>query len=274
MPDPTSETPEARDPARPGGRGVQSIEIGTRLLEALVARGAPMMLKELAAAAGIAPAQAHPYLVSFRRLAMIEQEEAAGRYRIGPFALDLGITRMRTFDPMQLAAEAMAELSRRTGLTALLSVWGAFGPTVVLVHEGIDQVHMTTRVGTVYSLTGTATGRAFAAWLPAEASRPSIRSRLPRGFEGRFVGVAQPLREEEIATIRATGIATVDHPPVPGINAIAAPVFDHLGQVLAVAALVGDARVLGMSPTSAFALALIGATRRLSADLGWAADRG
>ncbi|WP_108257875.1 helix-turn-helix domain-containing protein [Mangrovicoccus ximenensis] len=132
------------------GRGVQSIEIGAQLLEALAERAAPMMLKELAAAAGVAPAQAHPYLVSYRQMGMVEQT-ASGRYRLGPFALDLAIMRMRTIDPMQLASQAVIALSLETGLTGLLSVWGAFGPTIVLVHEGTDQVHMNTKVGTVYN---------------------------------------------------------------------------------------------------------------------------
>ena len=44
---------------KPDGRGVQSIEVGARLLNALVTEGEPMMLKDLAKQAGIAPAQAH-----------------------------------------------------------------------------------------------------------------------------------------------------------------------------------------------------------------------
>ncbi len=48
-------------------RGVQSIEVGGRLLQALVDADAPMMLKDIASRAKIAPAQAHAYLVSFRK---------------------------------------------------------------------------------------------------------------------------------------------------------------------------------------------------------------
>ncbi|MBB3139872.1 IclR family transcriptional regulator [Halomonas organivorans] len=250
------------------GRGVQSIETGSQLLEVLITRGEPMMLKELAAAAGIAPAQAHPYLVSLRNLGMVEQNRA-GRYQMGPFALDLAVTRMRSVDPMQLAGEAVVDLSLETGLTALLSVWGAFGPTVVVVHEGEDQIHMNTKVGTVYSVTGTATGRTFAAYLPPEQTQPSMRSNLPKFFLEHCVGTPQPYDDKDIAQIRETRISAVPNPPVPGINAIASPVFDHLGQILAVITLVADARILDKSPTSAFAHTLVEATRSLSAELGY-----
>lgn len=250
-------------------RGVQSIEIGTQLLEALVTCSKPMMLKELAAVAGISPAQAHPYLVSFRNIGMVEQNGSAGRYQLGPFALDIAITRMRTVDPMQLAQQAVVELSIETGLTALLSVWGAFGPTVVAVHEGEDQIHMNTKVGTVYSVTGTATGRVFAAYLPPQLTHPTMRSKLPKSFLERCVGTPQPYDEKDIAMIQEEGISSVKYPPVPGINAIASPVFDHLGQILAVVTLVGDARILPKTSTSALARNLTESTRRLSAELGY-----
>eukprot|EP01035_Chromulina_nebulosa_P004810 gene4810-6551_t len=148
------------------GRGVQSIEVGARLLSVLVTEGEPMMLKDLAKQAGIAPAQAHAYLVSFRKQGLIEQEAQAGRYRLGPFALELGITRMRSFDPLRMATEGAVNLATRTGMTVAVVVWGSFGPTVIQVHEGGDQVNMNTRAGTVYSLSGTASGRVFASFMP------------------------------------------------------------------------------------------------------------
>ncbi|MDD9733827.1 hypothetical protein PVW46_28315 [Mameliella sp. AT18] len=55
----------------------------------------PMMLKYLAQVAGFAPAQAHAYLVSYRKIGLIEQDEETGHYRLGRYALDLGVTRQR-----------------------------------------------------------------------------------------------------------------------------------------------------------------------------------
>ena len=251
------------------GRGVQSIEIGWKLLDALIERGEPSMLKDLAGDTGIAAAQAHPYLVSFRKLGLVEKGDSTGRYQIGPFALDLAITRTRTFDPMRRSAELVANLTRATGLTTLVSVWGAFGPTVVQVHEGVDQIHMNTKVGTVYSLTGTATGRVFAAYLSPDLIRPFLKATLPKTITERSVGVAQPLPDRDLATIREDGIASVERPPVPGINAIAAPVFDHLGQIFVVVTLVGDARVLSKASDTGFAQALRATTQTFSSELGY-----
>ena len=73
------------------GRGVQSVEVGARILRALVELGAPAMLRDVATKAAVAPAQAHAYLVSFRNAGLVEQDPSTGRYLLGPFALQLGL---------------------------------------------------------------------------------------------------------------------------------------------------------------------------------------
>ena len=72
-------------------RGIQSIEVGGQLLRALAHQGRPMALKDLAAAAGMAAAKAHPCLVSFGKIGLVEQVRASDRCGLGPLALQLGL---------------------------------------------------------------------------------------------------------------------------------------------------------------------------------------
>lgn len=51
--------------------GIQSVEVGHALLEALARARGPLMLRDLAAAAGMRAAKAHRYLVSFQRLGLV-----------------------------------------------------------------------------------------------------------------------------------------------------------------------------------------------------------
>ena len=62
-------------------RGIQSIEVGGRLLLALAHHGQPLALKDLAAAAEMTAGKAHPYLVSFIKLGLVERETEGGRDR-------------------------------------------------------------------------------------------------------------------------------------------------------------------------------------------------
>ena len=68
-------------------RGIQSIEVGGRLLAVLVDAAKPLTLRDLAQKAGMTSAKAHPYLVSFGKLGLVEQDAVTGRYGLGPFAL-------------------------------------------------------------------------------------------------------------------------------------------------------------------------------------------
>jgi DNA-binding IclR family transcriptional regulator len=252
------------------GRGVQSVEVGARLLNALVEGGEPMMLRDLARRAELTPAQAHAYLVSFRGSRLVEQDGHAGLYSLGPFALQLGITRSRSFDPVKMASAAVIDLVARTGLTAALSVWGSFGPTVILLEEGVDHFHINSRAGTVYSVSGTATGRTFAAFMPEALVRETIKAELAEGRATRRVGRPVPFAmiRSELARIRAAGLGTIDPPTVPGVNAVAAPVLDSSGQMHMAIALIGPDAIIGDPTTSSFAVALREVTRGLAARLG------
>ena len=64
----------------------------------MVAAGRPLMLRDIAAGAGITPAQAHAYLVSYRKVNVVEQIDGSGLYQLGRFALQLGLARMRSID--------------------------------------------------------------------------------------------------------------------------------------------------------------------------------
>ena len=90
-------------------RGIQSIEVGGQLLNALVKSGTPMMLKDLASEAGMPPAKAHPYLVSFAKLGLIEQNPATARYELGPLALELGLDVRRDRHHILLVARSLTD---------------------------------------------------------------------------------------------------------------------------------------------------------------------
>ena len=84
-------------------QGIQSIEIGLRLLKAIAAYGRPIKLRDLAANTGVSSAKAHRYLVSLLRTGLVRQDKQDSRYALGDFALELGLVALRSLDPVQLA---------------------------------------------------------------------------------------------------------------------------------------------------------------------------
>lgn len=250
-------------------RGVQSIELGARLLSALAEEAEPMMLKDLANVAGFASAQAHAYLVSYRKIGLVDQDQETGKYMLGPFAIEIGMARMRSADPMKLARETVVELSRETMLNVALVVWGTFGPTIVQVQESGSQLNMNTRPGAVYSMSGTASGALFSAFLPEQIVKEAVRMEKGEGPASKRVGRHRFMSKKELDGIRERGFAAVEDPPVPGISAYAAPVFDYAGQMVLAITIIGQDHDLEDRAESEFIPALLAATRRLSYELGY-----
>jgi DNA-binding IclR family transcriptional regulator len=242
--------------ARPQ-RGIQSVEVGGRLLLALVHAGRSMALKDLAQAADMAPAKAHPYLVSFGKLGLIVQDEASGRYGLGPLAMQLGLISLQQSDPVRLATARLPALAQAVGHTVALAVWGSRGATIVRTEEGPLPVHVNMRHGTVMSLRGTASGRLFAAWLPKARildSDPQAR------FDAAF--------ERELEAIRVAGVADAVDAAIPGVSALAAPVFDASGHMVLSLTAIGPGASFDVRQDGAPATALKACAAHLSRQLG------
>jgi DNA-binding IclR family transcriptional regulator len=246
--------------AERGSRGIQSVEVGGQLLLALAHHGRPMALKDLAREARMPPAKAHPYLVSFGKLGLVEQEPASGRYGLGPLALQLGLISLQQYDPVRLATALIDEVAQATGHTVAIAVWGNRGPTIVRVAEPPSPVHVSMRHGTVMSLTGTASGWLFAAHRPrAEvlAVLEAERNSPGADFEAR------------LAEVRERGIARAVDLSMPGVSAMAAPVFDGgRAMVLSITA-IGATASFDARWEGSVASALRRVAGDLSRRLGW-----
>ena len=267
-------------PARESdSRGIQSIEVGGRLLLALAHHGQPLALKDLAAAADMTAGKAHPYLVSFIKLGLVERETEGGRYGLGPLALQMGLIGLQQYDPVRLATDCIDELARATGHTVAIAVWGHRGPTLVRIAEAPSPVHVSMRHGTVMSIPDTASGRLFAAFGPAQAVREALDNEARLAPAGAGARHARPRTggrfglgaafDREIARVRADGVAGIEGVALPGLSALAAPVFDARGQLVLSLTAIGPSATFDASVDGAVARALKPAALQLSTRLGW-----
>ncbi len=255
---------------RGGQQGIQSIEVGAKLLGVLVEHGAAMMLRDLAAAAGMAPAKAHRYLVSFIRTGMAERLPGSGQYDLGPFALRLGLASLSRVDAVRVAAPVLAELRDEVGETTALAVWGNHGATVVRWEEAQRPVTVNLRTGGVLPLLTSATGRIFAAFLPAAQTRSLVAKELtaaarnPQATGPRSHKQAQTL----FAEIRRRRMSRVHGDLIPGVAALSVPVFDSSARLSLVITALGHAGHFDSRWSGPVACALRAAASRLSQRLG------
>ncbi len=213
---------------RKAQQGIQSIEVGARILQALTQASRPQMLKDLAAAAAMPAAKAHRYLVSFARMGLVEQQTGTGLYDLGSFALELGLGALARLEPVTVAAPALAELREETGQTVALAVWANHGPTIVRWLGADTPVSASLRVGAVMPLTRSATGGAFLGFLPTQTTYPWVKKELADHARQGLTPATREEVDQLAAHIRRRGFARTSE-FIPGIAGMAAPVFDHTG---------------------------------------------
>ncbi len=252
-------------------RGIQSIEIGGRLLTALVEEGGPMSLGDLARKAGMPSAKAHPYLVSFGSFGLIEQDPLTGRYELGPFALQLGLISLHLLDPVRIAIPMITQLAAEIDQTIGLSVLGNQGPTIIYIAESSYPIHVNMRTGTVMSIQSTATGRVFAAFLPPRQVERMIEQEKRNGIATAFgaPGLKASALETLLSEVRKRGMARVQGEPIPGINAICAPVFEHTGAIRLGITAIGPAGSFDASWSGEIARRVLDCARDVSRRLGY-----
>ncbi len=203
---------------------------------------------------------------------------AHGRYMV-PYAYDLGPVSLREVKAALPSCEAIAKAMDALplvsesvgGFTVGLSVWGNHGPTMVGWHGGENVAQQQLRAGLVMSITRTATGIAFAAFMPPEVTNVFLQEDL------RLFRIADEDEQEQrrafdstVAAARASGLArAVDLEPSPLFGAVAnafsAPVYDAQGDMICALSMAADASLLPPDPDGPAPQALLRAAKDLTA---------
>lgn len=251
-------------------QGIQSIEVGFRLLDVMASANRPMMLRDIAKGAGMPAAKAHRYMVSFMRIGLVEQESASGRYDLGAYALKLGLSSLGRLDPVRFAGPILEELCEEIQETVALAVWGTFGATIVRIVDAGGPVTVTLRAGTVLPLYNSATGRAFSAFSRSPFMKKMLDEELKNAAEQSKTAVTTVRRqlEKQLTEIRNRGLSRATGSLTPGINGFSAPVFDHTGQMVAAITSLGTVGEFNVEWDSPAARSMIKAAAELTQRLG------
>ena len=230
--------PAANGPA--GRKGIQSVEIGMRVLEVVAqARGA-LPLKDISHAAGLSASQAHRYLASLMRAGMVVQDGTSGHYDLGSSALRLGLSALGRIDAVQLASEALRRLAERRDVAATISVWGEQGPVLIRWYRSSKLIVAGMAIGAVFPMLTSATGLVFLAHLPPQATRAQLKAELRRYSTADRRQELQRL-PETITAARRDGHVRLEGHYLPGIWATAAPVLDSYGDPILVVSFIDSA---------------------------------
>ena len=221
------------------GNAVRSVDRAAALLLALGDSQGEAGVTELARRLGLHKSTASRLLATLQKRGLVEQDDETGKYRLGLVVIRLAERAERTLDLRGIAMPELERLARLTHETTGLGILDGDTLLTVAQADGPNLIAVGDWTGRSTPLHCVASGKVL---LAAVAEREVLRI-VRRGlvsYTERTITELEPLLEE-LARIRRRGYATALGEFEMGLNAVAAPVHDARGNVIAAVDIWGPA---------------------------------
>ncbi|MGA6100565.1 IclR family transcriptional regulator [Psychrobacter pocilloporae] len=245
--------------------GIQSLEIGLSILDVLIDRHEPMMLKDIAEAMQMHPAKSHRYLVSLIRKNYARKLDD-GRYGLGDRVnalAALGHTELSQNNLLARLTQVANEIKDTLNCGVQIAKWFSEGPIIIQSVEPDSPISIITRIGSRMPLTTSATGQLFASYQPDAVIQPLVTAEWQSSNAAADMTEKWQNFAQLQAKIRTQGYATVTGDMLMGINAITLPVIlPHFANSAANLSASSDKTASEALPLE-YAITIIGTTEQL-----------
>ena len=216
-----------------GWHAIKVLDRAIALLRVLASAppGTDMHLMELAEQAGLPPSTTHRLLTALEKHGLVQQDPVTRDYRLGGQLLSLGLRVREGLSLRREAEPVMRQLAAQTGEDVYLCVRRDNESLLIDVVPGTQAVRLTERLGERMPLHRGAASRVLLAHLDPLLIEAYIRQTWDLQSEQGRAEARRLMRE--LAAIRERGYATSTGEYAPDSAALAAPVRDFSGAVVA-----------------------------------------
>ena len=247
--------------------GTSTLDLALRMVEFLAGQSRPVALGDIAGEFAASKATVYRHLVTLQRYGFVRQDPDTGRYEAGVKLMVLGEAIRGRFDIVASSRPALMGLRDRTGQAVTLCALIDDEVVVLELVQGRSVIEFATRPGTRLAFHASAHGRIWLAFGPMRLLQETLAKPLPAWTPHTLTDPAA-LRTD-VARARGRGWATAPDQVLTGVNTLAAPVFDHRGQLVASIAIVGSTQFIEPDPSASQLKDVTDCARSLSHDLGW-----
>jgi DNA-binding IclR family transcriptional regulator len=255
----------APEPERRPAALIQSVDRAISVLELLAEHGRAG-ITEIAEELGVHKSTASRLVSVLENRGLVEQLGDRGKYALGFGIARLAAAGTRRLDLTTLSQPICEELAGQLGETvnvavlhdrAAVTVSQGFGPSALAVQNGVGQRA---------PLHATSSGRVLLAHVN-EAGRDALLDKPLRRFTP-YTVTSRAALADELDRVRRDGYATSFEQLELGLHAVAVPVFDSRGEVVAAVSASGPAFRLTRHRAEEIVPDLAGAAAELTAQLG------
>lgn len=251
----------------PNDYNVRAVERALQILNCFDDEHPERGISDIAQAVGLHKATAHRIVTTLVNYGFLERVADEQKYRLGLELPNLGYKVIRRMDLRREAHPFMKQLVEEWDETCDLSIFDQGKIFYIEVIRGNRALNISAAVGQRMAAHATASGKLFLAYLPKDELDSFLNHPL-EVFTGHTITSPDKLRAD-LENIRSQGYA-VDHEEFEsGVCAVAAPIFNRRGDVIA--AIGGPSPLSRMTPEriTKIAEAFMGAGKAISQRMGY-----
>lgn len=225
-------------------------------------------LSALAREAGLSKATAYRLLSSLEKLDFVELDPVTKKYRLGFKLLDLGNRILERLKLREVALPYMEKLRDKTQESVHLTIEINGEGVYVEKVESFSSVRLSTRIGARAPLHAGASFKVLLANLSENRINEIIkRQGLPRMTKNTITD--EKVLRKELNNIRREGYAVSHGELHYGFGAVAAPIRDIEGKVIAGISVIAPSARLTQDRIKEISLLVTGVAKEISFCLGW-----
>ncbi len=249
-------------------RHSHSLERGLAILACYTPDRPVLGIAELAEQLGATRSTTHRYVSTLVSLGYLEQESSR-KYRLALGAIDLGAALNET-GLCKHARPSLEALARRACYSAEIAVLD--GLEILLVGRVLAGTRGAVEATMRLPAYCTSMGKVLLAYLPSEQQAKLI-SEMELVERGPRTITSKATLHAQLENVRNEGFAIDDEELMEGTRAIAAPVRDESGDVIAAVGLVTYGRVIEVDElVGRFGGAILATGERISRRVGWSGE--
>lgn len=193
---------------------------------------------ELARRSGIPVGTVHRILLELKEHGLVNQNDDTKKFRLGLLLMELGFIARANLSIVESARPVLKQLMEKTFETTHLTIRDGYEGVLIDKIDSLHELRFVQPIGRRTLLTQGALKKAILAFLP-QSEIEYVLNRIEEVVKNRGLIFDRDSIMEDLKNIKSRGYALSFGEVNPGTVAIASPVFDYKGRVIASIGIMG-----------------------------------